>query len=230
MNIQFSYMRTNCSLGCKKKYIILFTNISSLSLFIMFYASPHHSHTLSLPLMVTLASLYLSQDFGWLFRVASDQFGWVGFELTLGGQLQVGLGSGGFQVVGCRWAWGRGGCGLWMYGFGFWQVMRWWSLLCVVVDCSGGFNNGGCCVFCGWWLCIVVLIWFLFLFFVFCFFYILFGFVGMDLAMVVVDVDGGGVVEFQVVVGYVGGGCCAVVWLGLIQFSLVQIYFFLLQD
>ena len=38
--------------------------------------------------------------------------------------------------------------------------------------------------------------------------------------MVVVDVDGGGVVEFQVVVGYVGGGCCAVVWLGLIQFSL----------
>ena len=41
--------------------------------------------------------------------------------------------------------------------------------------------------------------------------------------MVFVDVDGGGVVvEFQVVVGYVGGGCCAVVWLGLIQFSLVQ--------
>ena len=39
--------------------------------------------------------------------------------------------------------------------------------------------------------------------------------------MVFVDVDGGGVVvEFQVVVGYVGGGCCAVVWLGLIQFSL----------
>ena len=40
---------------------------------------------------------------------------------------------------------GSGGCWLWMYGFGFWWVIRWWSSLCVVVDCSGGFNCGGGC-------------------------------------------------------------------------------------
>ena len=51
--------------------------------------------------------------------------------------------------------------------------------------CSdGGFSGGGCCVFYGWWLWVVILIWFLF------FFYFLFGFVGMDLAVVAVNSDG----------------------------------------
>ena len=30
-------------------------------------------------------SLSLSQDFGWLFGVATNWFGWVGFGSTLGG-------------------------------------------------------------------------------------------------------------------------------------------------
>ena len=56
---------------------------------------------------------------------------------------------------------GRGvvGCGL--SGFGFWWVIRWWSPVCLVVDCSGG----GCCVFYGWWLWVMDLIWFLLLFY-----------------------------------------------------------------
>ena len=51
--------------------------------------------------------------------------------------------------------------------------------------CSdGGFSGGGCCVFYGWWLWVVILIWFLFCF------YFLFGFVGMDLAVVAIDAGG----------------------------------------
>ena len=32
----------------------------------------------------------------------------------------------------------------------------------MAVDCSDGFGGGGCCVFCDWWLWVMVLIWFLF--------------------------------------------------------------------
>ena len=34
-------------------------------------------------------------------------------------------------------------------------VMRWWSPLFVVVDCSGGFNSGGGCA-CGWSVVFVI--------------------------------------------------------------------------
>ena len=84
---------------------------------------------------------------------------------------------------------------LWVWIYGFYEFhgelcVRIWFFVGIFDDdgggvCSdGGFSGGGCCVFYGWWLWVVILIWFLFCF------YFLFGFVGMDLAVVAIDAGG----------------------------------------
>ena len=105
INNWFSFMRTNCSLGYKRNNNILFTNISSFSLFVI--------HILSLPLTFSFKFLILhSFLLSWWhlpFSLSLSRFWlvvWGCFKLVWVGGLWISLGwvQGSCRLVGiCRW-------------------------------------------------------------------------------------------------------------------------------